>query len=225
MCGRITLTRPNLESIAAELEVADVRGYPLYQPRYNVAPSQPHPVLVLQEFEGNRSRQISPMYWGFVSDRSGTGAPAMQINARAETLESRPMWRDAFRKSRCAVITDGFFEWTGAKGARRPLWFHRPDHGLVLMAGLWEWHRVPDGFMQTFAIITTGANSMMAPVHDRMPAILDPRAVTEWIDDRTGAPHIRRLLGPVPEDLLVAQAVSPLVNNVANDSPELLLQS
>jgi len=145
MCGRITLTRLNLESIAAELDVADVRGYPLYQPHYNIAPSQQHPVLALQEFEGNRTRQICPMYWGFLSKRPGTGTPAMQINARAETLEARPMWREAFRKSRCAVITHGFFEWTGPKGVRRPLWFHRPDHGLILTAGLWEWHRVQGG--------------------------------------------------------------------------------
>jgi putative SOS response-associated peptidase YedK len=222
MCGRITLTRPNLESIAAELEVADARGYPLYQPHYNIAPSHQNPILVLQEFEGHRSRQISPMYWGFVNDRPGAGAPAMQINARCETLESRPRWRDALGKSRCAVITDGFFEWTGPKSARRPLWFHRPDHGLILMAGLWEWHRAQDGFMQTFAIITTAANATMAPVHERMPVILDPSAVTEWIDDRTGAGRIRNLLTPAPDDLLVAQAVSPLVNNVANDSADLL---
>jgi putative SOS response-associated peptidase YedK len=145
----------------------------------------------------------------------------MQINARSETLESRPMWREAFRKSRCAVITDGFFEWTGPKGARRPLWFHSPDHGLILMAALCEWHRVQNGFTQTFAIITTGANAMMALVHDRMPAILDPGAVGEWIDERSEA-RVRSLLAPAPEDLLVAQAVSPLVSNVANDNVDLL---
>src|SRR5208282_4167531 len=149
MCGRITLTRPNLESIANELDV-DGCGYPVYRPRYNVAPAQPHPILVMREFEGSRTRVIAPMRWGIID----TGRRMQTINARAETLESRPTWREAFRSSRCAVITDGFFEWTGAKAARRPLWFHRADFGLLLLAGLWEWHKFDDGgFQQTFAVI------------------------------------------------------------------------
>jgi len=221
MCGRITLTRPNLESIASELDVSAeaMRGYPIYHPHYNIAPTQEHPVLTTHELEGNRSRVVTPMKWG-IADRTRR---MLSINARAEGIESRPKWREAFWKSRCAVITDGFFGRTGEKAKRRPLWFHRADYGLILLAGLWAWEQDDRGFFQSFAIVTTAANELMAPIHDRMPAILTSADLPLWLDDRSpDVARLRQTLTPAPVDLLVAQPVSPLVNNVANDRPGIL---
>ena len=134
MCGRITLTRPNFESIAAELNVAPMnhRGYPIFKSRYNVAPTDTLPILTLQEGE----RHISPMAWGTIP-KSRRG---MLINWRSESFPPR--------SPRCGVITDGFYEWSGPKDARQPHWFHRPDHALVVLAGMWKMQQQRDN---TFA--------------------------------------------------------------------------
>jgi putative SOS response-associated peptidase YedK len=191
MCGRITLTRPNLESIAAELNVEPMsyRGYPLVEPHYNIAPTSILPILTLE----NGQREISPMTWGVTL---GTKR-SFVINLRAETAAPR----EAFRKHRCGVITDGFYEWTGRAKERQPYWFHRPDNALIVMAGLWRWQESPDGFQQTFAIITTQANSVMAPIHDRMPVLIDPARLDTWMDLSSGdlAPA-KSMLEPAPDD-------------------------
>jgi putative SOS response-associated peptidase YedK len=141
------------------------------------------------------------------------------INLRAETSATR----NAFRKHRCGVITDGFYEWAGKAKERQPYWFHRPDNAVIVMAGLWRWQESPDGFQKTFAIITTQANAVMAPIHDRMPVVIDPERLPTWMDVSSAdlAPP-NALLAPAPDDWLIADRVSPLVNNVRNEGPELL---
>lgn len=209
MCGRITLTRPNLESIAGELNVApeNYRGYPLIEPRYNVAPTDLHPILTLDE----RGRRISPMIWGSVPK----GRKGLTINWRAESFPPR--------SPRCAVITDGFYEWSGPKAARQPYWFHRADHALVLLAGLWKWQQGSEGTVsQVFVVLTTRANHLMAPIHDRMPVVLDEAQLDPWMNSATSEALARSFLRPAPDDWLVADRASPLVNNVKNDGPELL---
>ena len=224
MCGRFTLTYREKERLAFELGV-DIeeleRGN--YRPRYNIAPTDQH-WIVRQRRE---DRELLPAKWGLVNSwAKDARRAASQINARAETLEKSSAFRDAFENRRCVVPADGFFEWTGSKDARRPIWFHRPEGGLVLFAGLYEsWQPSPGEWERTFTIITTRPNSLLASVHDRMPVILEDEAVEEWL--LTGDAEVERpasLLVPAPEDLLIGTPVSARVNSVKNDDPECLIE-
>ena len=203
MCGRITLTRPNLESIAAELDVEPIkyRGYPILEPRYKIAPTSILPTLTL----AHGHRRISPMRWGV---SLGTKRPV--INLRAEAAPSR----EAFRERRCGVIADGFYECTAKDNGRQPFWFHWTDNALIVLAGLWQWQEVkeePAGFFQVFAIITTRAN-VMAPIHDRMPVVFDTAQLDTWMNvASTDMTPTRGMLAPAPDDWLVAERVSTLV--------------
>jgi putative SOS response-associated peptidase YedK len=220
VCGRFTITRRDGNSLAAELGVpADSLAD--YRPRYNVAPTQNH-FIVRIEYE---NREVIPATWGLVKSGSKDASMAARtINARSETVETRAAFRDAFRERRCVVPADGFFEWTGAKTARQPTWFHRADGGLILFAGLYEaWQKEQGVWQTTFTILTTSANRLLEAYHDRMPVILADRDADDWMDPRAPDLHaLKRLLVPAPADLLIATPVSPDVNNVDNDSPELL---
>jgi putative SOS response-associated peptidase YedK len=220
VCGRFTITRRDGNSLAAELGVpAD--SLVDYRPRYNVAPTQNH-FIVRVKYE---NREVIPATWGLVKSGSKDASMAARtINARSETVETRGAFRDAFRERRCVVPADGFFEWTGVKTARQPTWFHREDSGLILFAGLYEaWQKEQGVWQTTFTILTTSANRLLESYHDRMPVILADRDADDWMDPRTPDPHaLKRLLVPAPADLLTATPVSPDVNNVDNDSPELL---
>ncbi len=222
MCGRFTLTRQGLEAIAGELDAAlapdDVA---IYRPRYNIAPTDQHWVL-RTKFE---QRELLPARWGPINNWAPDAKGAFkQINARAESAPSRPAFRDAFERRRCVVPADGFFEWTGSKEARQPIWFHPPDDELLLFAGLYESWTDPANAqrLRTFTILTTSANDVVAPVHDRMPVILAQDRIDEWLhvptqDQRAYADGLRPLLAPAGDDVLVATAVSRRVNAVAND--------
>src|SRR5581483_4410690 len=170
---------------------------------------------------------LLPATWGLVNSWApdAKGA-ARQINCRAETALRRPAFRDAFVRRRCVVPADGFFEWTGSQQARRPLWFHEPHGDLLLFAGLYETWTDPATATRhrTFTIITNGANPLMAPVHDRMPVVLRPDDIADWLhvpsrDAEAYAARLAPLLRPPPEDLLVATPVSARVNSVKNDDP------
>ena len=220
MCGRFTITRRDGNMLAAELGV-DADSFVDYRPRYNVAPTQMH-YVVRVKFE---NREVLPARWGLVNTwaKDASGA-AKNINARAETVESRRAFREAFIKRRCVVPADGFFEWTGPKTARQPTWFHREDNQLLLFAGLYEsWRPKPNQWETTFTILTTDANALTRQYHDRMPVILADRDADDWMDPRAPDPlALKKLLVPAPADLLVATPVSPDVNDVDNDSPDLL---
>jgi putative SOS response-associated peptidase YedK len=215
MCGRMTLTQPSLARVAEQLG-ASVRAADatLYRPRYNIAPTDLHWVVRLS----TEGRELIPARWGMLR----AGKP--MVNARSESLEAAlarpsgltksPLHR-ALAERRCAVPADGFFEWTtSGSGARRPLWFHRPDGGLLFLAALYE--EGPDG-RPLFTVLTTDANGLVSRVHDRMPALLAPDAVAEWL-----ARPATELLQPAPDALLMAQPVSPRVNSVRNDDPSCL---
>jgi putative SOS response-associated peptidase YedK len=218
MCGRFTLTIHHfgdvVESLAAAIEPELLDSY---RPRYNIAPGQQHWIL---RCEAGR-REIVPADWGLINHWSKDPSVAYkQINARAETLSQRPAYRAAFRSRRCLLPADGFYEWRGPRGKREPMWFHPPGGGLLLLAGLYEgWLDKETGEVRTtFTIVTTGANELVKPVHDRMPAIVAQDRIDDWlIGDRPGD-----LLGPAPADMLVSQPASPRVNKVANDDPDCL---
>jgi putative SOS response-associated peptidase YedK len=220
MCGRFTITRRDGNSLAAELGVT-ADSFADYRPRYNVAPTQKHFVVRIKY----ENREVIPATWGLVRSGSKDASMAAKcINARSETIEARSAFRDAFHKRRCVVPADGFFEWTGPKTARQPTWFHREDSGLLLFAGLYEaWQKEAGVWETTFTILTTTANTLLASYHDRMPVILADREADDWMDPRAPAPRaLKRFLVPAPADLLIATPVSPEVNNVDNDSPDLL---
>jgi putative SOS response-associated peptidase YedK len=209
MCGRFTLRR-ELDSIRCELGIEVAAGSVLHEPRYNIAPTQ-QALIIISEAE--RGRQITPMVWGI--PRSRGARKVRQINARAEALP--------LRSPRCAVISDGFYEWAGTKGsARQPYFFHRPDDNLILMAGLWQWTEVGESHQQTFAIVTTAANGAVSPIHDRMPAILEGDTLALWLSPRTALGDLPGLLGPARDELLERRPVSMAVNDVKTDGPELL---
>jgi len=221
MCGRFTLTRRDGRELAAELGVPD-DAFADYRPRYNIAPMQRH-FIVTTEFE---NRKVVPARWGLVNRWAKDNSRASQcINAKAETVEARPSFRDAFKKRRCVVPADGFYEWTGPKSARRPMWIHRADGKLILFAGLYEdWFPEKDLLETTFTIITCEPNAVTRPIHNRMPVILEERAADDWMNPGEADPlSLKRLLIPAADDVLLAQPASPLANSVRNDGPELLL--
>ncbi|HWO72871.1 MAG TPA: SOS response-associated peptidase [Dehalococcoidia bacterium] len=217
MCGRFTLTYRERERLAEELGVpVEQLPHAEYRPRYNIAPTDSHWIVRLRL----EDREILPAKWGLVNSwAKDASRAARQINARAETLATSPAFREAFFKRRCIVPADGFFEWVGAGAHRQPLWFHRPDGGLLLFAGLYEsWRPEPDRWQRTFTIVTTRPNNLVLPIHDRMPVILDDTVADHWLDPRQeDAEALQRLLVPAPDSLLVATPVSQRVNSVKND--------
>lgn len=220
MCGRFTLTEEKAEQIALALGV-DADSLPDYRPRYNIAPTDQHWIVRTKR----EDRELLPARWGLINSWAKVAKrAAQQINARAETLESRPAFKEAFKERRCVVPADGFFEWVGPAEHRRPLWFHRPDGGLVLFAGLYEsWSPTRDRWERTFTIITTRPNEMMRPVHDRMPVVLSDEQADAWMNPGEKDPvGLKRLLGPPPDEWLVYRPVSPLLNTPKNDYAALL---
>jgi putative SOS response-associated peptidase YedK len=220
MCGRFTLTRRDGREIAEMLGI-DPREFRDHLPRYNVAPTQHH-YLVSTEYE---NRRVTLAKWGLINSwaRDASRA-AQQINAKAETIDSRGAFKEAFRERRCVIPADGFYEWTGPKTRRVPLWIHRPDDGLILFAGLYEsWYPERGRPELTFTIVTSAANATLAPVHDRMPVILSDRDADDWMNPREPNPStLKRLLVPTADDVLVMTPASPLANNAKNEGPELL---
>ena len=222
MCGRFTLTRQEAIELADELGVP-VESLADYRPRYNIAPTDQH-WIVRKKYE---DREVLPALWGLINswakDRKRAAA---QINARVETLDTRSAFKEAFRKRRCLVPADGFFEWIGPKNARRPIWFHNRDGGLLLFAGLYEyWQPEPDIWERTFTIVTTDANKTVAEVHDRMPVILTAEQAEAWMyQDENDLEKLRKLLVPSAEDVLVGTPVSDRANSVKNDDPSVLVE-
>jgi putative SOS response-associated peptidase YedK len=228
MCGRFTLANVDQEWLSAEF------GVPVEQleeiselviPRFNVAPMQEHWVVQAEREE----RAVLRATWGLVNwwDKQRREG-AKHINARAEGLERRRPFREAFAERRCIVPADGFFEWTGEKQARRPFWYHRPDGGALRLAGLYSIARLKGEAspVATFTIITTDSNALVGRIHDRMPVVLpDDEAADQWLYPRQEAPALRALLRPAADGYLVARPVSPRVNSVQNDDPECLAES
>lgn len=223
MCGRFTLTVQQIEALAehlaAQLVLPEGVGY---RPRYNVAPGETHWLLrPRREPTEALPREIVGARWGLINHWAKDHRVGYkQINARAETIDSRRAYRDAFARRRCVVLADGFYEWRGPKGKREPIWFHAEDRRPLYLAGLYESWTQPDTEerVRTFTVITTEANAVVAPVHDRMPVILPEKRLDAWLD----GPPDKRLLAPAPDELLVPSLASTRVNKAGNDDPALL---
>lgn len=225
MCGRYTITS-NAEQLAARFDAAPASSEasaatePTLEPRYNAAPTQTLPVILNQEPD-----QIQLLRWGLVprwaKDASGA---AKMINVRAETVEEKPSFRDAVRRRRCLVLADSFYEWQHTPAGKVPMRIMLASGQPFAFAGIWELWRDPKGeLLRSFAIITTAPNALVAPIHNRMPAILLPEHERLWLADDPDATPWRTALGPYPAEAMVAYPVSRMVNSPANDTPAVIV--
>ncbi len=217
MCGRFTLAVPG-EQVAAQFQLA---APPELAARYNIAPTQQ--VAAVRAAEGGR--ELALFRWGLVpSWAKDPSVGARMINARSETAAEKPAFRTALRQRRCLIPADGFYEWQAAAGGKQPFHIRCADGGLMAFAGLYEHWKTPEGgWLHSCTILTTEANALMRPLHERMPVILAPEHYALWLDPglRDAGP-LQQLLAPYPAEQLVATPVSKAVNRVANDGPELL---
>jgi putative SOS response-associated peptidase YedK len=218
MCGRYRLSRRKQileEHFAAISDDAD------WSPRYNIAPTQFVPVIRQQD--KTSSRRLSLVRWGLVPSwaKSPSKAAGM-INARCETVATKPAFSDALKFRRCLIPADGFYEWQKVGREKQPYCFEVNRGELFSFAGLWETWSDPNGkALETCTILTTTANAVTDPVHDRMPVILDPRCYDLWLDPgTTDAAVISEFLQPFDARLMSYFPVSSRVNRPANDDPE-----
>lgn len=216
MCSRYSLTSPP-EAVRAYFRYDNEAVFP---PRYNIAPSQPAAIVRNTPAGGC---ELALVRWGLIpSWVKDPRAFKMLINARGETAAEKPSFRGAMRHRRCLVPTDGFYEWTGPAGAKRPFLVRPRGGGPMALAGLWEhWLGADGSEIETMAILTVAGNQTMAVVHDRMPAILPPEHFDAWLDCRSGSSReVAELLAPAPEGLLELVEVSRKLNNPRNEGPE-----
>ena len=213
MCGRYMLTTP----VDALRQLFLFTERPNLGPRYNIAPTQDVPIVRLTR--AGDARELIMVRWGLVPYWAEDVAIGNRlINARRETIERTPAFREAYRRRRCLVPADGFFEWRKDGKVRQPLLVRRRDREPFAFAGLWERWKQPDGnVLRSCTIITCPPNALVAPVHNRMPVILAPEDFSRWLDPETGG---LELLKPCPSEWLEAYEVSPRVNSPANDDPE-----
>jgi putative SOS response-associated peptidase YedK len=214
MCGRFTLiSRP--ASIGTYFDVPNV---PDFGPRYNIAPTQ----NVAAIRGAGTGRECIFLRWGLIpfwAEDKKIGARL--INARGDTVASKPAFRDAFRKRRCLIPADGYYEWKAVGKRKQPFYYRLRDGSPLAFAGLWEhWERGGET-IESCSIITTEANELAAPVHDRMPALLPRRACELWLDPNVDEPlPLLELLRPYPADQMCVSAVNPVVNSSRYEGPE-----
>lgn len=224
MCGRYTSITPTSELarfFSVDEVVADETG-----PRYNVAPTDEVPAVAVA---GGRT-VLGTLRWGLVPPWAGDPrVGSRMINARAESIHDKPAFRRAFARRRCLMPADGFYEWeVGPGGVRRPWYFRHRDGEPLALAAVWEsWvgNTGPDPAdrrLVSCAIVTAAANDTVAPVHPRMPVVLDRATWEAWLDPECEGSSLHGLLAPAPPDLLEAVPVGRQVNAVTNDGPELI---
>jgi putative SOS response-associated peptidase YedK len=216
MCGRVTIQTPAVE-LAREFALTGIRAA-IDRPRFNLAPTQLMPVV-----PNDGQRMLDAYRWGLIpSWAKDVSIGNKLINARGETVAEKPSFRSAFKRKRCLLLIDGFYEWKQSTKPKTPFFFHRKDRKPFALAGLWEEWRAPDTgeVVRTCALITTGPNAVMAPLHDRMPVILSPRGQELWLRPEPLEPaQLQPLIAPCPDDFLEAYEVARVVNSPANDVP------
>jgi len=215
MCGRFA-NKEQLKDLAAYYNATPFKGHE-WQGSYNIAPTQIVPVIV-DEPEG---REIRLIKWGLVpfwakDAKIGTS----MINARADTIKTKPGFRDSFKDKRCIVPATGFFEWKKLTTAKEPSYFS-PKEGLFSFAGLWSAWVSPENIeLESFTIVTTTANKIVKPISDRMPVILGHNSMAAWLSPLTKPKELEELLLPCPDDQMQGFAVSKFVNSAKHDGPE-----
>jgi putative SOS response-associated peptidase YedK len=216
MCGRFTLTDPN-QKLAVQFNLPEI---PDLKPRYNIAPTQP--VAVVRVPAEGAVRQMVMLHWGLIpfwaKDPEGG---ARMINARAETAGERPAFRAAFRRRRCLVVADGFYEWQKLNGSKQPYFVRMRDRSAFAFAGLWEhWEGSDSTVIESCTLLTTEPNDLLRPVHNRMPVILRPEDYEQWLDPGVReVDKLEPLLHPYTSAEMEAFPVSRFVNSPQNDDP------
>jgi len=209
MCGRFTLFEAD-QVLAREFGVSD---FPPRSPRYNIAPSQP--VAAVRAAPAGSGRELALLRWGLIPSWSKDPAIGNRlINARAETAREKPSFRNAFRRHRCLIPASGFYEWLRWDRGKQPYFVRMCDGHPFAFAGLWDrWESPDEGAVETCAILTTAANDVLAPIHDRMPVILPPGEYDRWLDPSLlNTDSLATLLVPFPPEEMLAFPVSPRVN-------------
>lgn len=218
MCGRYTLTvEPSSLQQAFDLDNLPPAGL---DARYNIAPSQPVPVITNQD-----PKTLTFFKWGLIPSWSKDPSVGNKmINARAETAAEKPSFRTAFKRRRCLIPADGFFEWSKQGKEKIPMYIHLEDHQVFAFAGLWETWRSPDGSeIDTCTILTTEPNDLIKPLHHRMAVILEPEDYGTWLDpDEVPSEVLMSLMKAYPQEKMRLYEVSTLVNSYANDMPAVI---
>ena len=219
MCGRYTLHHKPVE-IEERFEVET--NLELFEPRYNIAPTQMVPV-VRHPRSGDETREVAPCKWGLIPYWATDPKIGNKlINAKAETIAEKPSFKHSFAKRRCLIPADGFYEWEKrGKEPSQPFYIRRRDGGLFAFAGLYEGWRTPEGaLLESCTIITVEPNELLSKIHNRMAAILRPEEEAAWIDPKSKMEDLLRMLRPYEPDELEAIPVSRVVNSPAQDIPE-----
>jgi putative SOS response-associated peptidase YedK len=215
MCGRYRLSRRK-QLVKEYFDTAsDAEDW---NPRYNIAPTQPVPVI--RQHPKEPVRELSLMRWGLIPTwAKDSSVAASMINARSETASTKPAFRDAMKSRRCLIPADGFYEWAKTGKGKQPYCFEVNDGELFAFAGLWDrWKDASGKWLKTCSILTTAPNAVTSAVYDRMPVIIDPDAYDVWLDpEMTNVAAASDLLKPYDARLMRCYPVSTRVNHVAND--------
>jgi putative SOS response-associated peptidase YedK len=223
MCGRFVITSA-AEAIAKAFRTTN--PLPNLRPRYNAAPTDPLPVVLIDRKTG--ARRLEVMRWGLIPFWAKDAKIGYStINAQGETITTKPAFREPFESRRCLVPTDGFFEWQKLDAkTKQPYHIGMADGALFAFAGLWDrWKdRASGELILSFSIVTTTANPLLAPIHERMPVILDEGDQARWLGEDPASPaELQALIRPFPAERMRTYRIGPRVGNVKNDDPEVLL--
>lgn len=209
MCGRFTLRSVDRIRIALENRVQLEQVVP----RYNIAPTQPVITVVAND-------QVLELVWGLIPNWSKEPIPI--INARAETLDKKASFKESFERRRCLILADGFYEWRRTGKAKKAFFFQLKDGRAFAFAGIWDRWRKNETTIKSCAIITTDANELLLPIHDRMPVILGEESYELWLDSKVSPAELKKLLEPFPSDEMSSWPVSSRVNSADNEGADLI---
>jgi len=236
MCGRFTLTDPE-QDLAVQFSLPEI---PDMQPRYNIAPTQlvatvrvapsAEPSDAVPSGDDSMVRELALLRWGLVPFwAKDPKLGARMINARSETVAAKPAFRAAFRRRRCLIVADGFYEWQKVERGKQPFYIRLRDRRAFAFAGLWEYWKGRDDpsdssgqgrIIESCALLTTEPNDLLRPLHNRMPVIVHPRDYDLWLDPKVqDTERLQSLLRAYPPEEMEAFAVSQLVNRPGNDDP------
>lgn len=198
---------------------------PYLMPRYNIAPSQD--IAVVRYVTKDRQLRLDMFRWGLIPHwAKDKKIGSKMINARAETITEKPSFKAAFKKRRCLIAAGGFYEWHHHRGAKTPYYIQLKEESICGFAGLWESWAGPDGdLIQSCTIITTVANKLVRPIHERMPVIIHPENYGSWLGPLNENKALVQLLRPFPAEEMIAYQVSSKVNNPEHDTPDCLRET
>jgi putative SOS response-associated peptidase YedK len=222
MCGRVRLSS-DVSEIKLVFSIPAHRPTPNSAPSWNVAPTDLSPIVRFDAKAGERSLDV--MRWGLVPFwAKDLKVGFSNINAKAEGVDNKPAFREAFQRRRCLVPVDNFYEWKKTATGKQPYAIALADRGLMALAGLWENWRSPAGeWVRSFAIITTMPNELCAELHNRMPVVLGPQVWPEWLGEEPAAEsRLKALLAPYPASEMTSWPVSTRVGSVKNNDPSLI---